>query len=571
MGKTLAEKNKEYAKKYRATLKKDATKLNEFREKEKERQRLYRKKLKEIKTNLNQDLLKDKRQRDNERQRKSREKKKTKMVVEPYSCRQTLGKAVRKVEKSLPLDLGKKVKVINVLYEKYVKATDDEKMQSNHTLEFQQRLKEVSAFYMHDGISVQSAGRKDTLIIEGQIVAKRFMLMTVSEAYELYKRDCSETVSKSTFFQHRPRNIQLSSKIPHNMCVCMYHANFGFLLQGCSTLIPSISHDFQSFLQSACCNIEEEKCMLNNCPKCVRDIKHDLIPLKYLTQMEESVKWQRWRKVGDRITLTCTTAPLCDLVHELEVELPLFKQHFYVKRAQQSYFQSKKHNLNPDELVLQIDFAENYRLVSQNEVQSAHFSYRQVTIFTCVAWLNGGTRSFAVISDKLTHNKYDVFCFISTLVNQIQAQCGTFSKIFIFSDGSSSQFKNKYIVRSLPDFVYKFECKYLEWNYFATSHGKGAVDGVGAVIKRSVWQITKTKRILLETALDFFECARNKLSGICLIYISSKQIDEFSPNLLEKWKKVSNIPGIQKIHWVSCNDESEIKLANTAYSKNKHL
>lgn len=62
MGKTLAEKNKEYAKKYRATLKKDATKLNEFREKEKERQRLYRKKLKEIKTNLNQDLLKDKRQ-----------------------------------------------------------------------------------------------------------------------------------------------------------------------------------------------------------------------------------------------------------------------------------------------------------------------------------------------------------------------------------------------------------------------------------------------------------------------------------------------------------------------------
>lgn len=133
-----------------------------------------------------------------------------------------------------------------------------------------------------------------------------------------------------------------------------------------------------------------------------------------------------------------------------------------------------------------MDFAENYRLIYQNEKQSAHFSYREVTIFTCVAWLVGGVKSYAVISDKLSHNKFDVYCFLTTLVDLIKKEHGQFKNVYIFSDGCSSQFKNKFIARSLPDFISTFGCKVLECNFFASSHGKGAVDGVGATIKRKV-------------------------------------------------------------------------------------
>jgi len=45
-----------------------------------------------------------------------------------------------------------------------------------------------------------------------------------------------------------------------------------------------------------------------------------------------------------------------------------------------------------------------------------------------------------------------------------------------------------------------FGCEELEWNYFATSHGKGAVDGVGAVVKRKVWQIQKMRQATVEQA-----------------------------------------------------------------------
>lgn len=443
---------------------------------------------------------------------------------------------------------------------------------SDQSSEYQQQLQAVKDFYMREDVSVQAAGRKDTLIVDNQVIAKRFMLLTVSEAYELYKNEFTDKrVSKSTFFQYRPRQVQLTNNMPHNMCVCQYHANFGFLLEACVKVIKTLSSDFETFLKSTCCNIQDENCMANVCKNCVQDIKNDLVPLKYYTNLDENVKWQHWRKVDARVTLTYTIAPLSDLIHELEVQLPIFKLHFFVKRSQQNYFDVTKKNIKPGELILQVDFAENYRLICQNEVQSAHFSYGQVTIFTCVAWLNGETKSFAIISDKLSHSKYDVHCFITKLVQKLQADNGYFENILIFSDGSSCQFKNKFIVRSLPDFLNGFGCKSIEWNYFATSHGKGAVDGVGAVVKRKVWQLTKTNSINLHDALSFFECARDHINGVQLMYISSQQIEEHSIPLIEKWKALSNIPGIHKLHSISCNENSNIKVARTSSSSKRNI
>lgn len=100
--------------------------------------------------------------------------------------------------------------------------------------------------------------------------------------------------------------------------------------------------------------------------------------------MKDEVTWQHWRKIDNHITLTNITSTFYDLISELEANLPSFKADFYVKRAQQTYFEEIK----PSEIVIQVDFAENYRFANQNEIQSAHFNYRQVSIFTCVAWLH---------------------------------------------------------------------------------------------------------------------------------------------------------------------------------------
>ncbi|GFQ76814.1 retrovirus-related Pol polyprotein from transposon TNT 1-94 [Trichonephila clavata] len=49
----------------------------------------------------------------------------------------------------------------------------------------------------------------------------------------------------------------------------------------------------------------------------------------------------------------------------------------------------------------------------------------------------------------------------------------------------------------------------LEWNFFAASHGKGAVDGISGSVKRSVWIAVKSRKAIVNSALEFYGLARS--------------------------------------------------------------
>lgn len=182
---------------------------------------------------------------------------------------------------------------------------------------------------MTDNVSVQASGKKDTILFEGELIAKRFMIMTVGEAYELYKEDYpNEPVGKSMFFSMRPRHVQLVTKMPHNMCVCMYHANFGYFLESCAKVIPSFPSNYESFLKSVCCNIHNENCMTSNCKKCLTDLKYQFIPLAYFANMQDEVNWKQWQKIDNHIALTNTVGTFSELILAVEKNYPHLKLIF---------------------------------------------------------------------------------------------------------------------------------------------------------------------------------------------------------------------------------------------------
>lgn len=57
----------------------------------------------------------------------------------------------------------------------------------------------------------------------------------------------------------------------------------------------------------------------------------------------------------------------------------------------------------------------------------------------------------------------------------------------IWSDGPTSQFKNKFIGAVILLLEKKFQVKII-WNFFATAHGKACVDGIGTTIKKRLEQ-----------------------------------------------------------------------------------
>ena len=71
--------------------------------------------------------------------------------------------------------------------------------------------------------------------------------------------------------------------------------------------------------------------------------------------------------------------------------------------------------------------------------------------------------------------------FLGHIIKQLLNE--NITGLHIWSNGPSSQFKNQYIAATLS--WLQNECSIeITWNFFASSHGKGPVDGTGRAIKQ---------------------------------------------------------------------------------------
>lgn len=66
----------------------------------------------------------------------------------------------------------------------------------------------------------------------------------------------------------------------------------------------------------------------------------------------------------------------------------------------------------------------------------------------------------------------------------------------------SSQFKQKYLLCALTHFR-----RNITWQFFATSHGKGAVDDIGREMKRDVSAAVLNNKAQVNNSDDFFRFA----------------------------------------------------------------
>ena len=67
--------------------------------------------------------------------------------------------------------------------------------------------------------------------------------------------------------------------------------------------------------------------------------------------------------------------------------------------------------------------------------------------------------------------------------------------IISFSDGTSSQFKQKFLFSNLEYWETKFKYK-IHWHFFATSCGKGVVGDIGGSVERLVYQKILTGAVI---------------------------------------------------------------------------
>ncbi|EDO26419.1 predicted protein, partial [Nematostella vectensis] len=181
-------------------------------------------------------------------------------------------------------------------------------------------------------------------------------------------------------------------------CTSFYHENIKLICDCLSKQITEFPSYTGDFVDNFVCSPNSEECMHGKCSQCP----------KFLDELEyddTTVTWYEWERTtvsvpakegkdGSTTTMkkmqkVCKEGTVSDVLASLDRKLPFFLQHVFIKRSQSEYFEGKLDNVGPDEAVIQ------------------------------------------VISDFVKQRHPEV------------------TKVYIFSDGPSSQFKNRFIVSFL--------------------------------------------------------------------------------------------------------------------------
>ena len=416
---------------------------------------------------------------------------------------------------------------------------------------------QVASFFERDDISRQCPGKKDYLSVRDQNgvkqqCQKRLVLGNLKEIYQKFKdEEENPRIGFSSFCSLRPKYCVLAgSSGTHSVCVCTYHQNP--MLQLNAIGHPGLS--LEDVMGKAVCSRENEKCMMRRCDVCPGEdaVKQFIENLPELEGREE-IRHKKWVTV-DRCTLQDVVAPTEEFIESFSSSIMQLLRHHFVAKSQGHAFKEAKARLSPNEGVLVGDFAENYSFLVQDAAQGYHWDNSQCTLHPFVFYFKGVDstiqhESFCFISDSTKHSTAMVYAFQKELIPLLQQRHPALQRIIYFSDGCAAQYKNCYNFINLSFHEEDFGIT-AEWNFFATSHGKNACDGIGGTLKRCVSQasLQRVYNNQITTAIDFFNYCKENISSIHCLFTNKQTVESTATQLQNRFSEAVTIKGTQKQH-----------------------
>lgn len=478
---------------YREKLKSDPATCENFKQNQKERQ----KKLYQSRKNDPQFMnLHRKKNRDNYRNKRDRNLHDSSNSsttddsnIGKYKSAATFSKAIKKLESNLPRNKENQVAVVDKPF--YTFHPDRKPNRKTKRVRKPcKQLREIEEFYNRDDVSQMLPGKNDVKRVtdsDGNVkmLQKRVMLLTVGGAYQEFKKlhQKASDVSMTTFFRLKPKQIMVNSKMPYIGCLCKTHVNIEYLFNSIKNKSEPKFENAEAIVNFYSCG--NELCDGISCDACKSNFEN-IQTLFSVNDKNELITVKEWKTDRfNKVNLSVEKRPLEDIVKILPKELLKFKRHLHIQKTQYKYFRECIDGSDEENVVIQVDFSENYKCIRQNEIQSAYFEHSMVSLFTIAIWSGNKNISRVFSTDDHSHSKFSVAYMMKKLVSQTLNDCPNMKNLKVFSDGCAGQFKNRWIMSSIVNTnIFPINT---EWNFFAPGHGKGKVDGIGGCAKRSAY------------------------------------------------------------------------------------
>ncbi|XP_035280490.1 uncharacterized protein LOC118231110 [Anguilla anguilla] len=369
---------------------------------------------------------------------------------------------------------------------------------------------------------------------------KRFLNEPLDKLNEKFRKEYPEIrISYSEFCKRRPFWIVKPTVKDRDTCLCKTHANLQFMADKLLYHKVIKSSKIEDLIVSLCCDNYTKECMYRECPVCVAK---ELETSTFDPGAQTS--WYEWKgkaeereknkkdgtkekfiahlTVKEKIDGTLHTL-LEDFSTELKERLG---KHVYNIRHQYAALRGLKENVSEDEIVLHIDFAENFLCKYSSEIQAVHFgdSHQQASLHAGVAYTKKGVISVCSISSSFRHDPSAIWAHLSKVLTYLKDQHPTASVLHVVSDGPTTQYRSKKNFYLLTNMPYQMGWKKVTWNFLEAGHGKGPADGIGAVVKRRADDLIARGKDIPNARVLFEELQQQK-STIELFYVGPDDIE----------------------------------------------
>lgn len=312
------------------------------------------------------------------------------------------------------------------------------------------------------------------------------------------------------------------------------------------------STKLEDSFQLVCCSPASEACLLRTCLRCLNK-RTVLAP----EQGGINVEWRQWERVREDTTsgihfnmkLNLHSGSLSELLHLYEEKLRSeTTTHVCLVHNQAKAHRNSIETCSENTVIIHVDFSESWNCRYASEVQACHFGQNlpQLNLHTGMYYTKGKKAAFCTVSESKRQDAAAIWTYMEPILKDVRTKFPWVTTVHFWSDGPSKQYKNRKNFFLLSEVPPTLGFHRTTWNYFPTSHGKGAPDGIGGTVKRTADTLILRGNDVTD-GKTFFEKILNSLNGVQLYHIEEEDMAKYDTLLMQQLKQV---PSTRKIHQV---------------------
>lgn len=170
------------------------------------------------------------------------------------------------------------------------------------------------------------------------------------------------------------------------------------------------------------CEQSSDGCFLHSCNRCHNQSPSSVLRCHFdIIDEDDEWTWSIWKSTNKKVDLHHIQGSITSLLDEIDARWKTFLTHSYFNREQRAYINDLRLlSSHTSYATVQIDFAENYTLIRQREVQAAHWNKQQATLFTIRIRAEANHKNMVIISDYMHHDTPFVYCALRLIVELIK-------------------------------------------------------------------------------------------------------------------------------------------------------